>query len=192
MTRIAETNKSQPRRTLSHKQSKVDCGNRGKRLLPPAFSLPLFTTVAAFSLITFAASETQAVPPDDSNLSDNFGRMFHLPPFAPPLPPCGALMELGKPGGLMDANDNLAAGPVALIVDPNLSLINRTIPPTPRASLSGQFLDHDTFDQTSRLGAPATRSTVECSHSLFGLDSVYAVAGVTLSYSTLSIRSSSV
>lgn len=36
-----------------------------------------------------------------------------------------ALMELGNLGGILDANDDLAAGPVALIVDPNLSLINR-------------------------------------------------------------------
>ena len=179
MTHIAETNRPQPRRTLSHKQSKVDCGNRGKRLLLPAFSLRLFTiTVAVFSLIIFAVPETQAAPPDDSNLSDNFGRMFHLPPFAPPTAAVrSALMELGKPGGLMDANDNLAAGPVALIVDPSLSLINRNNPThTAGITFLGQFLDHDmTFDQTSRLGAPSNPiNSPNARTAFFDLDSVYA------------------
>ena len=44
--------------------------------------------------------------------SDDFGRLFNLPAFAPPNPRVqAALGELGKRGGLMDANDNLAAGP---------------------------------------------------------------------------------
>ena len=44
--------------------------------------------------------------------SDHFGRMFNnLPPFAPPNPKVAeALIELGKPGGLMDADDDLDAG----------------------------------------------------------------------------------
>jgi hypothetical protein len=179
MTRIAETNRPRARRTLSHKQFKVDRGNRGKRLLPPAFSLRLFTTVAALSLITFAAPETQAARRDDSALSDNFGRMFHLAPFAPPTAAVrSALMELGKPGGLMDAHDNLAAGAVALIVDPNLSLINRNNPThTAGITFLGQFLDHDmTFDQTSRLGAPSNPiNTPNARTAFFDLDSVYAV-----------------
>ena len=178
MTRVAETNRPRPRGTLNHKQFKVHRRNRGKRLLPPAFSLRLFTTVAAFSLIAFAASEAQAAPPEDSNLSDNFGRMFHLPPFAPPTAAVrNALMELGKPGGLMDANDNLAAGPIALIVDPNLSLINRNNPThTAGITFLGQFLDHDmTFDQTSRLGAPSNPiNSPNARTAFFDLDSVYA------------------
>jgi hypothetical protein len=32
-----------------------------------------------------------------------------------------ALRDIGKPGGILDAADNLAAGPVQLIVDPALS-----------------------------------------------------------------------
>jgi hypothetical protein len=36
----------------------------------------------------------------------------NLPPFAAPTPEVrNALVELGKPGGLLDARDNLAAGP---------------------------------------------------------------------------------
>jgi len=60
--------------------------------------------------------------PPDETVSGYFGRMFHLPKFAPPTNAVrDALMELGREGGILDANDDLAAGPVALIVDPNLS-----------------------------------------------------------------------
>jgi hypothetical protein len=76
------------------------------------------------------AQATNALPPPDPALTGNFGRMFrNLPPFAPPTDAVrDALMQLGSPGGIMDANDNLAAGPVALITDPNLQLINRNNP----------------------------------------------------------------
>ena len=48
---------------------------------------------------------------------DRFGRMFPgLPAFARPSAQLSAaLMDIGKPGGVLDAKDNLAAGPVALI-----------------------------------------------------------------------------
>jgi len=65
----------------------------------------------------------------------------------------------------MDANDDLAAGPVALIVDANLNVVNRNNPThTAGTTFVGQFLDHDiTFDATSRLGVPTdperTRNT---------------------------------
>lgn len=73
----------------------------------------------------------------DSGPSDRFGRMFHLPPFAAPTPAVtAALVELGQRGGLMDANDQLSAGPVQLIVDPALSLNNPNNEATPRVSLS--------------------------------------------------------
>jgi hypothetical protein len=52
-----------------------------------------------------------------------FGRMF--PDLAPANPATdrvsAALRDIGKPGGILDAADNLAAGPVQLIVDPALS-----------------------------------------------------------------------
>src|SRR5437667_9496542 len=61
---------------------------------------------------------------------ENFGRIFpSLPSFAPATDVVrAALMDIGKPGGILDANDNLAAGPVALIVDPALSANNRNNP----------------------------------------------------------------
>ena len=85
-----------------------------------------------------------------------FGRMF------PDLGPANAatnrvrdaLRDIGKLGGPLDAQDNLAAGPVDLIVDPALSANNANNPThTAGTTFMGQFLDHDmTFDTTSRLG----------------------------------------
>ena len=91
---------------------------------------------------------------------ENFGRIFRLRPFAEQSPKVeAALRELGKPGGLLDAADQLAAGPKALIVDPALSANNPNNPDhTAGTTFFGQFLDHDmTFDASSRL-APADRS----------------------------------
>src|SRR5262249_61770434 len=67
-----------------------------------------------------------------------------------------ALREIGKPGGVLDAGDDLAAGPVALIADAALSANNPNNPThTAGTTFMGQFFDHDlTFDLTSRLGRP--------------------------------------
>src|SRR6478736_317527 len=56
----------------------------------------------------------------------HFGRIFaRLEPFAPASDDVTrALLELGAQGGLLDARDQLSAGPVALITDPSLSLNN--------------------------------------------------------------------
>ncbi len=110
----------------------------------------------------------------------SFGRIFRgLPAFAEASPQLtAALMDIGRAGGLMDANDALSAGPAALITDPTLSERN------PNAALPGgnagstflgQFVDHDiTFDAGSRLGVPtapqeATNSRVPA----LDLDSLY-------------------
>ena len=63
-----------------------------------------------------------------------------------------------------------------LIVDPNLSLINRNNPThTAGVTFFGQFLDHDmTFDLTSRLGFPTQPITSPNARTpFFDLDSVY-------------------
>jgi hypothetical protein len=87
---------------------------------------------------------------------DRVGRIFpQLPPFAEPSSKLeAALLEIGKPGGLLDAKDNLSAGPVALIVDPALNVNNpNNDGHTAGTTFMGQFMDHDmTFDLTSRLG----------------------------------------
>ena len=79
-----------------------------------------------------------------------------------------ALMAVGQRGGIMDALDNLAAGPRALIIDPavngNPTSSNPygTNPDNPTmtagSTFVGQFVDHDiTFDQMSRLGLAKIR-----------------------------------
>ena len=102
--------------------------------------------------------------PADSQL---FGRIFPgLPPFAEASDRVrAALLEVGAQGGIMDAHDDLAAGPKNLIVDPtvngNPTAANPygTNPDNPTmtagSTFVGQFTDHDlTFDQTSHLGVP--------------------------------------
>jgi hypothetical protein len=99
-----------------------------------------------------------------------FGRIFPgLPPFAEASDQVhAALLEVGMPGGIMDAADDLAAGPKNLIVDPtvngNPTAANPygTNPDNPTmtagSTFVGQFTDHDiTFDQTSRLASRRTR-----------------------------------
>jgi hypothetical protein len=99
--------------------------------------------------------------------SVDFGRMFpSLPPFADADDTVrAALLEVGQQGGILDAQDDLGAGPKALIVDPtvngNPSATNPygTNPDNPTmtagSTFVGQFTDHDiTFDQTSHLGVP--------------------------------------
>ena len=99
--------------------------------------------------------------------SVDFGRIFpKLAPFAEATDSVrNALLEVGAAGGVLDAGDQLAAGPKALIVDPtvngNPTAANQygTNPDNPTmtagSTFVGQFIDHDiTFDQTSQLGVP--------------------------------------
>jgi hypothetical protein len=109
---------------------------------------------------------------------DRFGRIFpELPPFAEPSSKLeAALLELGKPGGILDAKDNLAAGPVALIVDPALTVNNPDNEThTAGTTFMGQFMDHDmTFDLTSRLGqATDPEASPNARTPALDLDSVY-------------------
>ena len=87
-----------------------------------------------------------------------------------------ALREIGRPGGIMDAQDALAEGPINLIVNPALSVNNPDNPThTAGTTFMGQFFDHDlTFDLTSRLAVVAepTASPNERTPAL-DLDSVY-------------------
>jgi Animal haem peroxidase len=123
--------------------------------------------------------------PADSGL---FGRIFPgLPPFADATDTVrAALLEVGMQGGIMDAGDDLAAGPKNLIVDPavngNPTAANPygTNPDNPTmtagSTFVGQFTDHDiTFDQTSTLGvtanplaSPNTRTPALDLDSVFG------------------------
>jgi Animal haem peroxidase len=107
-----------------------------------------------------------------------FGRMFpNLPPFAPATEEVrAALRDIGRRGGLLDAQDNLAAGPVALIADPNQSANNAdNNTHTAGTTFMGQFLDHDmTFDTTSPLGIVTDpEASPNARTPSFDLDSVY-------------------
>lgn len=106
-----------------------------------------------------------------------FGRMFRLPPFAGASPQVTeALMDIGKRGGLLDADDDLDAGPVALITDPALSVNNRDNPRmTAGSTFVGQLIDHDiTFDVESRLGRPTAPEGVANKRTpALDLESVY-------------------
>ena len=83
-----------------------------------------------------------------------FGRMFPtLPAFSADTPTIrAALTEIGRAGGLMDADDDLS-DPVALVADPTRSARNlNNADLTAGFTFLGQFLDHDmTFDPTSSL-----------------------------------------
>jgi hypothetical protein len=73
--------------------------------------------------------------------SDRFSRMFDLPSFAEPTAQTqAALMELGAPGGLMDAKDPLHEGSIRLITNPELSPHNRdNTAATAGVTFLGQF-----------------------------------------------------
>ena len=111
---------------------------------------------------------------------ENFGRMFpRLDPFfeRPSNALNAALVEIGKHGGVMDAKDNLAAGPIALIVDPALNVNNpNNTTHTAGTTFMGQFMDHDmTFDLTSALGDPTDpEDSPNARTPKLDLDSVYA------------------
>jgi Animal haem peroxidase len=109
---------------------------------------------------------------------DRFGRIFpQLPPFAESSSKLeAALLEIGKPGGILDAKDALDRGPVDLIVDLTLSASNpNNGTHTAGTTFMGQFMDHDmTFDLTSRLGqATDPAASPNARTPALDLDSVY-------------------
>jgi hypothetical protein len=112
-----------------------------------------------------------------------FGRMFPtLPPFATDNPSVrDALRELGKKGGIMDADDetDIVANPNLardLINDPALNVNNPNNPAlTAGMTFLGQFLDHDmTFDPTSSLERQSDPEAIRNFRNLLlELDSLY-------------------
>jgi hypothetical protein len=145
----------------------------------PAIARPVARTVLVLVLCLVAGgSSGLGVPAVAQSSAEHFGRMFsNLPPFAPQnARVTEALVELGKPGGLMDAKDKMDEGPINLIVNPDLSKNNpNNDAHTAGVTFMGQFFDHDmTFDTTSRLGQPANpRTSPNSRRPYFDLDSVY-------------------
>ena len=125
-----------------------------------------------------AAPESQPRSPHAVGHSpQRFGRLFDLPPFAEDTEGVrAALIELGAPGGLLDARDPLEAGPQELITNLDLSA-NNPNNPSQSAGLTflGQFVDHDvTFDASSPLGTPTEPADTRNFRSpALDLDSVY-------------------
>ena len=120
--------------------------------------------------------------------SATFGRMFNRPAFARDSPQLRqALLTIGEPGGMLDARDDLfgpRGGPVTLITDPALNLVNRNnARDSAGMTFVGQFIDHDlSFDATSKLGVATDPSTSPNARSArFDLDSVYGGGPVTQS-----------
>jgi hypothetical protein len=110
--------------------------------------------------------------------SQTFGRLFpDLPAFAKANPGLDdAMLALGAQGGLLDAKDDLSAGPIALITNPALSVNNPDNPThTAGTHFVGQFIDHDiTFDTSSKLGVTTDPFTSPNGRTpVLDLDSVY-------------------
>ena len=146
-----------------------------------AFGLGAAGAVAGPSLL--ADQVAAAAQGGHAAVPNHFGRLFPtLPPFAKPSRSLhAALLELGRPGGLLDAADDLTAGPVRLITDPALSRNNPNNPThTAGTTFLGQFIDHDvTFDASSRLGVPTEPAATRNFRSpALDLDSVYGAGYV--------------
>ncbi len=118
--------------------------------------------------------------PPNSKFYDQgkFGRMFpSLPPFSLDSPSLRtALLKIGERNGIMDAQDNLTAHPVDLILNPSL-LANNPDNPDMTAGMTflGQFLDHDmTLDITSSLEQQVDPEMIQNFRvPTFALDSIY-------------------
>ncbi len=106
-------------------------------------------------------AEAAGAPPGagGQGVSGRFGRIFPSErPFAADSPQLqAALLEIGRPGGMLDANDYLTRGPIDLLIDPALRVNNPdNLTHTAGTTFMGQFFDHDmTFDTTSPLGRRA-------------------------------------
>ncbi len=146
----------------------------------------LGAAAAAAASLTLPRLHAQQERRGDARPSpQHFGRLFPwLPAFAEATPPMlGALADLGRGGGMMDAKDPLSAGPAALITDPALSANNPNAAMPNGAAGStfiGQFVDHDiTFDISSRLGvATVPQRTPNARSPALDLDSLYGAGPV--------------
>jgi Animal haem peroxidase len=140
-------------------------------------AVPLIFPSFVAAQVNSENTKRQRSDDDEDRNSNTFTRLFKLKSFAEPTEASkAALLEVGKKGGILDARDNLASGPVQLIVDLSLSADNRNNPlHTAGTTFLGQFLDHDmTLDRSSPLGVPTDPKKVLNGRTpAFDLDSVY-------------------
>ncbi|MGH3821990.1 MAG: hypothetical protein ACRDRA_03995 [Pseudonocardiaceae bacterium] len=82
---------------------------------------------SAFALNDVEALAEMVEGPLPTSAPDHrFSRMFRLPAFADPTSAAvrDAMIDIGKPGGLLDAKDPLVEGPIPLVTNPELRLNN--------------------------------------------------------------------
>ncbi|HLL67985.1 MAG TPA: heme peroxidase family protein [Micromonosporaceae bacterium] len=165
-------------RSPSNEPPSADHPGMSRRRLLGRFGIAA-AGAAAISTPTIAAAATDGETRALATPADRFGRIFpDLPSFNvdPDDRVIAALTDMGRPGGMLDAKDNLGVGPVLLITDPAQSVGNRDNPThTAGTTFLGQFLDHDmTFDISSTLGrATAPENTQNLRTPALDLDSVY-------------------
>jgi hypothetical protein len=142
-------------------------------------------TAAALRINLLLGPQAEAAPLDSGfpAFPGAFGRLFPmLPPFAPATDAVrAALTDIGKRGGLLDANDDLTQTPATLITNPAFSVHNPdNVTHTAGTHFMGQFMDHDmTFDASSPLGQPTDPTTARNSRSpQFDLDAVYGLGPI--------------
>src|SRR5688572_22643447 len=100
----------------------------GRRRFLGGVGAGLIGTAGAVTLNNVEAlAETVEGPVPLAAPDPRFSRMFQLPAFADPRSAAvrAAMIEIGKPGGIMDARDPLNEGPIRLITNPELSPRNR-------------------------------------------------------------------
>jgi Animal haem peroxidase len=177
---------SEPRTGLTRRGLLTQAGAVGAGLAAGAAGLTAGPAAPA-SAAPAAAGFVPRLMPGAPASPAFFGRMFpRLAPFAVASDTVrAALQAVGAPGGIMDAGDDLSAGPKALIVtagvngNPTATNPYGTNPDNPTmtagSTFVGQFTDHDiTFDQTSQLGVPADPLTSPNSRTpALDLDSVF-------------------
>lgn len=145
-----------------------------------------FWSLALFSVAQMGATAALADPDNLHGLGrtqpgsaqTSFTRMFpDLPPFAEATDSMrDKVKELGRAGGILDAQDNLS-DPIQSVVNPGVFSPLNPDNPTMTAGVTffGQFLDHDiTLDPKSPLLRPANpRLTTNFRTPAFDLDSLY-------------------
>src|SRR6266508_3072932 len=153
-SRAGRADPPRPMKTRSEERRRYSRRGFLKRAGAGAGAVALSGTVGAGTAPRAAAARSGTVETKPTT----FGRMFrNLRPFAAATDEVKeALADLGKPGGQLDAADDLGKGPILLITDLSLSANNRNNPTqTAGTTFFGQFVDHDiTFDTGSPLGVP--------------------------------------